>query len=62
MLAKTRPIEEVKKKSGAEVQFEPKPLPVPGMKIVIISGVPAQIEAAVRIINQKTSSKVCLFK
>lgn len=55
-------LEEMKQKSGADVKFDTNPSPVPGMKIVSIRGLPSQIEEAVRIISQKTGSKVCLFK
>ncbi|XP_025100534.1 uncharacterized protein LOC112567880 [Pomacea canaliculata] len=54
----TRPLEEVKKNTGADIQFDPNPSPVPGMKILIIRGLPSQIEAAVRLISQKTGLKV----
>ncbi|PVD27363.1 hypothetical protein C0Q70_12520 [Pomacea canaliculata] len=53
----TRPLEEVKKNTGADIQFDPNPSPVPGMKILIIRGLPSQIEAAVRLISQKTGLK-----
>ncbi|XP_025099951.1 uncharacterized protein LOC112567473 [Pomacea canaliculata] len=53
----TRPLEEVKKNTGAEVEFHPNPSPVPGMKILIIRGLPSQIEAAVRLISQKIGIK-----
>ncbi|XP_025113495.1 uncharacterized protein LOC112575717 [Pomacea canaliculata] len=53
----TRPLEEVKKNTGADVEFDPNPSPVPGMKILIVRGVPSQIEAAVKHISQKTGLK-----
>ncbi|XP_025099950.1 uncharacterized protein LOC112567472 [Pomacea canaliculata] len=53
----TRPLEEVKKNTGADIQFDPNPSPVPGMKILIIRGLHSQIEAAVRLISQKTGIK-----
>ncbi|XP_025113368.1 uncharacterized protein LOC112575608 [Pomacea canaliculata] len=56
--ANTRPLEEVKKKSGADVNFDPNPSPVPGMKVLIIRGDASQIKAAVSLINQKTGSKI----
>ncbi|XP_025078786.1 uncharacterized protein LOC112554927 [Pomacea canaliculata] len=55
-----RPLEEVKKKTGADVHFDLNPSPVPGMKIVIIRGVPSQIEAVVRFIRQMTRSQATL--
>ncbi|XP_025078972.1 uncharacterized protein LOC112555044 [Pomacea canaliculata] len=55
-----RPLEEVKKKTGADVHFDPNPSPVPGMKIVIIRGVPSQIEEVVRLIRQMTGSQATL--
>lgn len=55
----TCPLEEVKKRTGAHVEFDPNPSPVPGMKTVIVRGVPSQIEAAIRLINQMTGLKVC---
>ncbi|XP_025078781.1 uncharacterized protein LOC112554924 isoform X2 [Pomacea canaliculata] len=57
-----RPLEEVKKKTGADVHFDPNPSPVPGMKIVIIRGVPSQIEAVVRLIRQMTGSQEDIVK
>ncbi|XP_025100552.1 uncharacterized protein LOC112567892 [Pomacea canaliculata] len=53
----TRPLEEVKKNTGADIEFDPNPSPVPGMKILIIRGLPSQIEAAVRLISQKSGLK-----
>ncbi|XP_025078783.1 uncharacterized protein LOC112554924 isoform X4 [Pomacea canaliculata] len=53
-----RPLEEVKKKTGADVHFDPNPSPVPGMKIVIIRGVPSQIEEVVRLIREMTGSQL----
>ncbi|XP_025113074.1 uncharacterized protein LOC112575422 [Pomacea canaliculata] len=53
----TQPLEEVKKKTGADVQFDSKPSSVPGMKILVIRCVPTQIEAAVRLISEMTSSQ-----
>lgn len=38
--------------------FDPKPSPVPGMKIVNIRGVPSQMEEVVRLIHQTTGSRV----
>ncbi|XP_025079694.1 uncharacterized protein LOC112555475 [Pomacea canaliculata] len=55
-----RPLEEVKKKTGADVHFDPNPSPVPGMKIVIIRGVTSQIELVVRLIRQMTGSQATL--
>ncbi|XP_025111897.1 uncharacterized protein LOC112574803 [Pomacea canaliculata] len=55
-----RPLEEVKKKTGAELHFDPNPSPVPGMKILIIRGVPSQIEAVIRFIRQMTGSQATL--
>ncbi|XP_025079704.1 uncharacterized protein LOC112555485 [Pomacea canaliculata] len=55
-----RPLEEVKKKTGADVHFDPNPSPVPGMKIVIIRGVPSQIEEVVRLIRLMTGSQATL--
>ncbi|XP_025114459.1 uncharacterized protein LOC112576318 isoform X2 [Pomacea canaliculata] len=52
----TRPLEEVKKNTGADAEFNPNPSPVPGMKILIIRGLPSQIEAAVKLISQMTGS------
>ncbi|XP_025113375.1 uncharacterized protein LOC112575613 [Pomacea canaliculata] len=51
----TRPLDEVKQNTGADVEFHPKPSS--GMKIIIIRGLPSQIGAAVRLISQKTGSK-----
>lgn len=48
----------VNRKSGAKVQFDPKPSPVPGMKVLIIRGLRAQIEAAVKLINKTTGAEV----
>ncbi|XP_025113050.1 uncharacterized protein LOC112575405 [Pomacea canaliculata] len=48
------PLEEIGKKTGTDVQFDPHPSPVPGMKIIIIRGVPSKIEAVVRLIRQVT--------
>ncbi|XP_025113336.1 uncharacterized protein LOC112575594 isoform X2 [Pomacea canaliculata] len=53
----TRPLEEIKTNTGADVEFDPNPSPVPGMKILIIRGIPTQIEAAVRLINQTIGLK-----
>ncbi|XP_025112567.1 uncharacterized protein LOC112575150 isoform X2 [Pomacea canaliculata] len=47
-------LQEVKIQTGADVKFDSNPSPVPGMKIVVIRGVPGQIEAAVRVISEKT--------
>ncbi|XP_025080980.1 uncharacterized protein LOC112556319 [Pomacea canaliculata] len=55
--ANTRPLEEVKKKSGADADFDPNPSPVPGVKFLTIRGDDSQIKAAVSLINQKTGSK-----
>lgn len=55
----TQPLQEVKKKTGADLQFDSNQTFVPGMKILRISGVPKQIEAALRLINQMTGVKVC---
>lgn len=54
----TPPLQKVKKKSGADVEFDPNPSPVPGMKTIIIRGILSQIEDAIRLINKKTGSKV----
>ncbi|XP_025111945.1 uncharacterized protein LOC112574841 [Pomacea canaliculata] len=48
------PFQEVKNVTGADVEFDQNPSPVPGMKIVLIRGLPSQIEAAVRFISEKT--------
>ncbi|XP_025111731.1 uncharacterized protein LOC112574719 [Pomacea canaliculata] len=55
-----RPLEEVKKKTGADVHFDPNPSPVPGMKILIIRGVPSQIEVVFRLIRLMTGSQATL--
>lgn len=55
----TQPLQEVKKKTGADLQFDSNQTCVPGMKILRIRGVPKQIEAAVRLISQMTGVKVC---
>ncbi|XP_025111709.1 uncharacterized protein LOC112574695 [Pomacea canaliculata] len=47
-------LQEIKMKTGADVQLDSNPSPVPGMKIVVIQGVPGQIEAAVGFISEKT--------
>lgn len=52
----------MRKKSGADINFDPNPSPVPGMKIILIRGVPSQLEEAVKLINQMFDSKVCLFQ
>lgn len=46
-------------KTGADVQLDPNPSPVPGMTIVIIKGLPYQIEMVVRLITLKTGAQVC---
>ncbi|XP_025112855.1 uncharacterized protein LOC112575309 [Pomacea canaliculata] len=56
----TPPLQKVKKKSGADVEFDPNPSPVPGMKTIIIRGILSQIEDAIRLINKKTGSKATL--
>ncbi|XP_025113052.1 uncharacterized protein LOC112575406 isoform X2 [Pomacea canaliculata] len=48
---------EIKKKTGANVEIDLNRSPVPGMKIVTISGVPSQIEVAVSLISQITGGK-----
>ncbi|XP_025111909.1 uncharacterized protein LOC112574810 isoform X2 [Pomacea canaliculata] len=53
----TSPLQEVKKKSGADTELDSSPSPVSGMRVVIIRGIPSQIEAAVRLINQTTRTK-----
>ncbi|XP_025111737.1 uncharacterized protein LOC112574724 [Pomacea canaliculata] len=58
----TQPLQEVKKKTGADVQFDSNPSSVPGMKILVIRGVPTQIEAAVRLISQMTNSQGALVE
>ncbi|XP_025114143.1 uncharacterized protein LOC112576110 [Pomacea canaliculata] len=45
------PLLELKKKSGAEVDFDKNLSPVPGMKILIIRGNPHQIEKAINLMN-----------
>lgn len=52
------PLKDVARKTGAGVQFDSNPSPVPGMKIIIIHGSPSQIEAAVKSISQITGAKV----
>ncbi|XP_025112759.1 uncharacterized protein LOC112575255 isoform X1 [Pomacea canaliculata] len=56
----SRELQELITRSGADIAFDANPSPVPGMKIIIIRGVPSQIEAAVKIIclitaDEKTS-------
>lgn len=50
----------MKKKSGAELEFDSNPSPVSDRKIVKIQGFQRQIEAAVKILTKKISSKVGL--
>ncbi|XP_025114061.1 uncharacterized protein LOC112576054 [Pomacea canaliculata] len=51
------PIEDIKKKSGADVQLDPCTSSVQGTKTVIIKGSRSQIEEAVRLINQETGDQ-----
>lgn len=46
----TRPLQEVQKKSGADIKLDPNPSPVPGMKIVII------YEFHLKLMNESGSS------
>ncbi|XP_025112762.1 uncharacterized protein LOC112575255 isoform X2 [Pomacea canaliculata] len=55
--ATTRPLWEVEKSSGARVMLDSKPSPVPGMKVVVITGHPSQIHTAVRLISHKTGAQ-----
>lgn len=50
---------EIKKNSGADVQFSPHPSTVQGIKIAIVRGTPSQIESGVNIISQKIDPQVC---
>ncbi|XP_025085442.1 uncharacterized protein LOC112558905 [Pomacea canaliculata] len=54
------PLEEIRKMSGACVDFDSKPSPVPGIKIIIIRGVPSQINMAVDLISQKIGFEIPL--
>ncbi|XP_025111904.1 uncharacterized protein LOC112574807 isoform X2 [Pomacea canaliculata] len=51
------PLQEIIMKTGADVQLDPNPSPVPGMTIVIIKGLPYQIEMVVRLITLKTGAQ-----
>lgn len=53
------PLHEVKSKTGADVHFDPNPSAVPGMKILIIRGVPYHMEAAIRLITEMIGAEVC---
>ncbi|XP_025113895.1 uncharacterized protein LOC112575950 isoform X2 [Pomacea canaliculata] len=55
--ATTRPLCEVEKGSGAHVMLDSKASPVPGMKVVVITGQPSQIHTAVRLISHKTGAQ-----
>ncbi|XP_025078669.1 uncharacterized protein LOC112554830 [Pomacea canaliculata] len=46
-------LDEVRTKSGADVNFDVNSSPVLGRKVVTIRGVPSQIDEAVKLINQK---------
>ncbi|XP_025111158.1 uncharacterized protein LOC112574356 [Pomacea canaliculata] len=51
------PLEEIQKKTGAQVQLDPDPSPVQGTKIVVIRGSRSQIEDTVRLINRTTGAQ-----
>lgn len=59
-LETSREFQELITRTGADIAFDDNPSPVPGMKIIIIRGVPSQIEAAVKIICQITGDEVCV--
>lgn len=61
VLGNLRPLQEVRIQSGANVELDTNPSEVPGMKNVIIRGVATQIEAAVKLITQKTRAQVCVI-
>ncbi|XP_025078809.1 uncharacterized protein LOC112554946 [Pomacea canaliculata] len=56
-VGRKRPLEEISKKTGTDIEFDPYTSPVPGMKIVIIRGVPSKIEMVVRLIHQVTGAQ-----
>lgn len=59
-LGNNLPLLELKKKSGAEVDFDKNLSPVPGMKILIIRGNPHQIEKAINLMNAACGIEVCI--
>ncbi|XP_025111721.1 uncharacterized protein LOC112574707 [Pomacea canaliculata] len=52
---------EIRRKSGARVDFDRNPSPLPGMKIVIIRGAPSQIVEAIRLIHQTTGAQEDIY-
>lgn len=51
-------IQNIRNQTGADLQFDASPSPVPGMKILLVRGDSSEIQAAISLVSQKTGNKV----